>query len=83
MMRWSIQKEVDGVITDDPLRFKQICDDWTDDEPIARPSLAQWLYTFWLYLLIGMFSPSFRWKFPETMDRIIERKAMRRSMGRS
>jgi phosphatidylglycerol phospholipase C len=81
MMRWSIQKEVDGVITDDPLRFKQICDNWTDDEPIAHPSLAQWLYTFWLYLLIGIFSPGFKWKFPETVDGIIERKAMRRSYG--
>jgi hypothetical protein len=77
MMRWSIQKEVDGVITDDPRRFKEICDNWTDNEPIVQPSFAQWLYTFWLYMLIGTFFPSFKWKFPETVDQIIGRKAVR------
>jgi len=77
MMRWGIQKEVDGVITDDPKRFKEICDNWTDNEPIARPSVAQWLYTFWLYMLIGTFFPSFKWRFPETVDQIVGRKAVR------
>ena len=77
MMRWSIQKEVDGVITDDPRRFKEICDNWTDNEPVARPSVAQWLYTFWLYMLIGTFFPRFKWKFPETVDQITGRKAVR------
>ena len=77
MMRWGIQKEVDGVITDDPKRFKEICDNWTDNEPIARPSVAQLLYTFWLYVLIGTFFPVFKWRFPETVDQIIGRKAVR------
>jgi glycerophosphoryl diester phosphodiesterase len=77
MMRWGIQKEVDGVITDDPKRFKEICDNWTDNEPIVRPSVAQWLYTFWLYMLIGAFFPGFKWQFPETVDQIIGRKAVR------
>ncbi|KAK8115162.1 hypothetical protein PG999_007231 [Apiospora kogelbergensis] len=31
-MRWSIRKGVDGVITDNPERFLQICRDWPDDE---------------------------------------------------
>ena len=61
MMRWGIQKEVDGVVTDDPKRFKEICDNWTDNEPIVRPSVAQWLYGFCLYVLIGTFFPGFKW----------------------
>ncbi|KAK8089230.1 hypothetical protein PG997_004191 [Apiospora hydei] len=31
-MRWSIRKGVDGVITDNPERFLQICKEWPDDE---------------------------------------------------
>ena len=77
MMKWSIQQELDGVITDDPRRFKEICDNWTDNEPRARPSVMQWLYTFWLYMLIGTFFPRFKWKFPETVDQITGRKAVR------
>ncbi|KAK7989356.1 hemoglobin [Apiospora arundinis] len=36
-MRWSIRKGVDGVITDNPERFLQICRDWPDeDETVAH-----------------------------------------------
>ncbi|KAK8049411.1 PLC-like phosphodiesterase, partial [Apiospora phragmitis] len=31
-MRWSIRKGVDGVITDNPERFLQLCKEWPDDE---------------------------------------------------
>lgn len=31
-MRWSIRKGVDGVITDNPERFLEICEEWPDDE---------------------------------------------------
>ncbi|KAK7964925.1 glycerophosphoryl diester phosphodiesterase [Apiospora saccharicola] len=31
-MKWSIRKGVDGVITDNPERFLQICKEWPDDE---------------------------------------------------
>lgn len=48
LMKWSIQRRVDGVITDDPKKFKDICDSYGDHEPAANPSLWQWLYTFWL-----------------------------------
>ena len=77
MMIWGIQKEVDGVITDDPRKFKEICDNWTGDEPTARPSIAQWLYTFWLHMLIGTFFFPFKWKFPETVEQFIGRKTVK------
>lgn len=76
MMKWGIQKEVDGVITDDPRKFKEICDNWDDSEPTARPSVAQWLYTFWLYVLIGTFFLPFKMKFPETVEQVFGGKAV-------
>lgn len=77
MMIWGIQKQVDGVITDDPRKFKEICDNWTGDEATARPSVAQWLYTFWLFVLIGTFFFPFRRKFPETVEQVLGRKQVK------
>ncbi|KAI9813452.1 MAG: hypothetical protein M1827_004127 [Pycnora praestabilis] len=38
MMKWSIRKEVDGVITDDPKRFLQVCRNWEAGERDTRIS---------------------------------------------
>lgn len=77
LMKWSIQKNVDGVITDDPQRFKQICDEWDEKEPRAKPTWAQWLYTFWLWILIGVFSFRFKRRFPETVEQFIKKTDLR------
>ena len=78
LMKWSIQKELDGVITDDPKRFNKICDEWeNENEPTARPSIAQWLYTFWLYIMIWIFSFRFAKMFPDTVENIIKRNKLR------
>jgi glycerophosphoryl diester phosphodiesterase len=78
LMKWSIQKELDGVITDDPKKFNRICDDWEGDkESIARPSFAQWLYTFWLYIMIGVFTWPFKRRFPETVEQFLKRNQVR------
>ena len=49
MMKWCIQKELDGVITDNPQLFREVCHDWRDDEPPAKPTLIQWVMTFCVY----------------------------------
>jgi phosphatidylglycerol phospholipase C len=77
LMKWSIQHQVDGVITDDPKKFKRICDEWDEREPPARPSWIQWLYIFWVWTLIGVFSMPFRRKFPETVEQFIRSTDLR------
>jgi hypothetical protein len=78
LMKWSIQKDLDGVITDDPKKFNQICDEWQGElEPIARPNFAQWLYTFWLYFIIMIFGIPFKRKFPETVETYLRRNQVR------
>ena len=68
LMKWSIQKELDGVITDDPKLFNEICDTWKfEAEKTTKVTLAQWLYTFWLYMMIVVFILPFRRRFPETV----------------
>ena len=78
LMKWSIQKEMDGVITDDPKKFNKICEEWEGEkERTARPSIAQWLYTFWLYMIIGIFGFSFRRRFPENVEAFLTRNQVR------
>ncbi|RVX68045.1 hypothetical protein B0A52_08456 [Exophiala mesophila] len=73
LMKWSIQKHVDGVITDDPKTFKKICEEWDDEkEPPAKLSWSQLLYTCWLYVLIMFFVIPFRRRFPETVGQFIK-----------
>lgn len=72
LMKWCVQKGLDGVITDDPKKFKQICDEWKEEqEKPASPTLWQWLYTLWVWVLITVFSVPFRRKFPETTAQFI------------
>ena len=77
MMKWSIHKDVDGVITDDIEKFREICDDWNEDERMIELSFAQWLYTIWLYLVVLAFGVLFRLRFPETVDEFWKGKSPR------
>lgn len=74
MMRWSIKKEVDGVITDEPKKFLDVCRDWNPDdkEATTNPSLSMLMWTFWLYLLILTFGVVFKIKFPEKVQRMVK-----------
>jgi glycerophosphoryl diester phosphodiesterase len=76
LMKWSIQKEVDGVITDDTNKFREICDDWTDDEAAVHVSFPQWLYTFWLYMVVMVFEVMFRRRFPETVEEFMKKNSL-------
>src|SRR5436190_19956656 len=30
LMRWCLRRHVDGVVTDDPERFRRVCEEWND-----------------------------------------------------
>ena len=67
-MKWSVQKKLDGVITDNPEKFRQICDEWRDDEEEVTPTAFQWLYAFWLYFVVWMLRSVLSYRFPETVE---------------
>ena len=76
-MKWGIQKQVDGVITDDPKKFKEICDNWDDAEPSARATFSQWRSIIWYWILITIFSIPFKRRFPETAEQFIQSRELR------
>lgn len=78
LMKWCVQHQLAGVITDDPKRFRRICENWDGQkEPRARQTLFQWLYTMYVWVLIFIFSRPFRRKFPETVEQFIQKKNIR------
>ena len=72
LMKWCCQHELAGVVTDDPRRFKKICDDWDDQkERLARQTLRQWFYTIYIWFMVATFSRAFRRRFPETIEQYV------------
>lgn len=43
MMKWCIARGLDGVITDDPKRFLEVCDEWEQGRREIRMSVGQWM----------------------------------------
>ena len=75
LMKWCIQKRMDGVITDDPKLFNEICRNWDDREPPARLTIKQCLYTVWLWILIAIFGRRLFKKFPEKVEDMLRVQA--------
>jgi phosphatidylglycerol phospholipase C len=59
-MRWSICKRVDGIITDDPKKYLEVCQNY-DGEPIQVP-LKQWANIICMNLLAIIFGLLFRYR---------------------
>ena len=79
MMKWSIRREVDGVITDDPEKFKKVCDNWDDNEPHEPMTWRQLFFTLWIHLLVSIFGTLFCFKYREGVERF-ERREMRHAV---
>lgn len=63
MMKWCISKSIDGVITDDPKRFLEVCDEWESGKREIKTSWGTWAQTLWIYLMVCIFGVVFRWKY--------------------
>ena len=63
-MRWSIRRGVDGVLTDDPEKFLDLCRDFRADVVLEedRLSLRQCLFIVAFNILAIVFSLMFRWR---------------------
>ncbi|KAL8827571.1 MAG: hypothetical protein Q9170_006965 [Blastenia crenularia] len=62
-MRWSIKHEADGVITDDPKRFLEVCDEWEHGKRDIHFNKNQWFSIIWTNFMIMAFHFVFWWRF--------------------
>lgn len=63
MMRWSVSKGLDGVITDDPKKFLEVCDDWERGKREIVITWKQWLTVLWIQFMVLIFGSIFWWKY--------------------
>jgi phosphatidylglycerol phospholipase C len=62
-MRWSIKKGVDGVITDDPKKYLEVCRDYDESAPLRRLRLREYGSVVWLNVMVLFFSIIFRYRY--------------------
>lgn len=63
LMRWSIKNDADGVITDDPKRFLEVCEEWEHGKRDIHFDRSQWFSIVWINFMIILFKCIFWWKF--------------------
>ncbi|MCJ1254660.1 hypothetical protein MMC24_002475 [Lignoscripta atroalba] len=66
MMRWSIRAAVDGVITDDPKKFREVSREWEQGKREVIIGVRAWLYVVWVHILVVIFGALFGWKYPQS-----------------
>ena len=59
-MKWSIRQEVDGVITDDPMLYLEVCKSYDKGEKL-RHSRESWKAIFWMHMRALVFGLYFRY----------------------
>ncbi|KAL8638302.1 MAG: hypothetical protein Q9228_004541 [Teloschistes exilis] len=62
-MRWSIKQGADGVITDDPKRFLEVCEEWEHGKRAIHFTAGQCFMIIWVNLMIILFGSIFWWRF--------------------
>lgn len=60
-MKWCIQKEVDGVITDDPKRYLEVCESYYGGEDVGH-SWGEWRSVIWWNWMAAVFGLGFRFR---------------------
>ena len=74
IMKWCIKEELDGVITDDPKRFLEVCDEWEQGKREINISWGQWMMIAWINLMVLVFGTIFWWKYSSTGNEKPKRK---------
>jgi phosphatidylglycerol phospholipase C len=67
-MRWCIEKQLDGVISDDPKKFLDVCDRWEEHPTPVRWTLKEWFNLLKFQVLLGIYFFIFRWRVGAALD---------------
>ncbi|KAF2669884.1 PLC-like phosphodiesterase [Microthyrium microscopicum] len=68
-MEWCIKKQLDGVITDDPRLFLEVCKNWSPSSPKPSFSFKEWYSIMKFQVLTTVYGIYFRWKFGYGVER--------------
>ncbi|KAL8729697.1 MAG: hypothetical protein Q9181_004902 [Wetmoreana brouardii] len=73
-MRSSIRHRADGVITDNPKRFLEVCDEWEHGKREIHFHRGQWFSIVWFNFMIILFGCIFWWRFGSLPGGKVKRK---------
>jgi hypothetical protein len=62
-MRWCIKNGLDGIITDDPKKSLEVCENWDERDSKLSFSMHDYYMNLRVQFLILVFMFYFRWKF--------------------
>ena len=62
-MKWSIAHGLDGVITDDPKKFLEVCEDWEEGKRDYTIVWSQWAMIAYINFMVAIFGAIFWWKY--------------------
>ena len=62
MMKWAISKGVDGVVSDDPKKYLQVCRDWEQGKREMKLTMGRVVMVLWFNLMVFIFGLIFWWK---------------------
>lgn len=65
-MKWSIYKEVDGVITDDPKKYLEVCESYQGEK--VQLTVSSLMSIIFVNLMFTVFSVVFRYRFVSVAD---------------
>lgn len=68
MMRWSIRNEVDGVITDDPKKFLEVCDNYEIYRGAEKISWKDYILIVWINIMAALFGFVFNCRYGFRLD---------------
>ncbi|KAK0516126.1 hypothetical protein JMJ35_002160 [Cladonia borealis] len=81
MMRWSISKGLDGVITDDPKKFLEVCDDWEQGKREIKFPWKSMTMIAWINFMVMIFGSIFWWKHGRMDRQQMKKKKLRQAMS--
>lgn len=81
MMRWSISKGLDGVITDDPKTFLEVCDDWEQGTREIKFPWKSLTMIAWINFMVVIFGSIFWWKHGRMDRQQMKKKKVAQAMS--
>lgn len=65
-MKWSIYKEVDGVITDDPKKYLEVCESYQGEK--VQLTASSLMFIIFVNVMVTMFGVVFRYRLRSVAD---------------
>jgi phosphatidylglycerol phospholipase C len=73
-MKWCIGKGINGVITDDPKKYLEVCENYQGEK--LRLPFKSWGGLIWMNILAAVFSLLFRYRYGFKIDAAKIRKSL-------